>query len=374
MRKIIITIGSLLLIALSIIGGIAIVNSNKNDGPAYNKIISTVYTNTVKNKSIPVVITTSGSLTASNKIELYSEVQGILKTTSKNFKEGTEFSKNEAIISINSDEFYANLKAQKSNLFNVITAIMPDIQLDYPSEYEKWKSYLNNFDINKPTPKLPEINSEKEKFFISGRGIITTYYNVKNLEVKHGKYTLRAPFKGILTEVMVTQGSLVRSGQKLGEFIDPSVYEMEVNINQTYANLLKKGNTVTIYNQNKTNVWEAIVVRVNGKIDQTTQTVKAFLQVKGEQLREGMYLTADLETKSIENAVEVSRQLLVDDTKLFTIKDSTLNLVTIKPVYFNDNTVIVQGLENGIDILSKTLPGAYNGMLVKTINETTNNE
>ncbi|UMB61442.1 efflux RND transporter periplasmic adaptor subunit [Lutibacter sp. A80] len=374
MRKTIITIGSLLLIALSIIGGIAIVNNNKKGNPTFNKIVSTVYTKTITNSAIPVVITTSGSLTASNKIELYSEVQGILKTTSKDFKEGTEFAKNEAIISINSDEFYANLKAQKSNLFNVITAIMPDIQLDYPNEYQKWKSYLNNFDINKPIPKLPETNSEKEKFFISGRGIITTYYNVKNLEVKHGKYTLRAPFKGILTEVMVTQGSLVRSGQKLGEFIDPSVYEMEVNINQTYANLLKKGNTVSIYSQNKDNVWEATVIRVNGKVDQTTQTVKAFLQVKGEQLREGMYLTADLETKSIENAVEVSRQLLVEDTKLFIVKDSTLNLVTINPAYYNDHTVIVQGLENGTNILSKPLPGAYNGMLVKTINETTNNQ
>ena len=373
MRKIIITIGSLLLIAVSIIGGKAIVDNNKKATPTFNKIISTVYTNTIENKSIPVVISTSGSLTAKNKIELFSEVQGILKIASKNFKEGTQYSKNETIIAINSDEFYANLKAQKSNLFNVITAIMPDIQLDYPNEYPKWKSYLSNFDIDKPTPKLPESNSEKEKFFISGRGIITTYYNVKNLEVKLGKYTLKAPFNGILTDVMVTQGSLVRVGQKLGEFIDPSIYEMEVNINETYANLLKKGTNVSIYNLDKTTAWEATVVRVNGKIDQATQTVKAYLQVKGEQLREGMYLTADLETKSIENAIEISRKLLVNDIKLFTVKDSILNLVTINPVYFNDNTVIVQGLENGTNILSKPLPGAYNGMLVKIINETTNN-
>jgi len=373
MRKLIITIASLLLVALAIIGGMAIANSNKKGKPTFNKIVSTVYTNIIENKSIPVVISTSGSLTAKDKIELFSEVQGILKQTSKNFKTGTQFSKDETIISINSDEFYANLKAQKSNLFNAITAIMPDIQLDYPNEYLKWKSYLNNFNINKPTPKLPETTSEKEKFFISGRGIITSYYNVKNLEVKLDKYTLRAPFNGILTEAMVTQGSLVRVGQKLGEFIDPSVYEMEVNINENYANLLKKGTKVSIYNLSKTNNWEATVVRVNGKIDQTTQTVKTYLQVKGDQLREGMYLTAELETKAIDNAVEISRKLLVDDTKLFTVKDSILDLVSVNPVYFNDNTVIIQGLENGTAILSKPLPGAYNGMLVKTINETNNN-
>jgi len=373
MRKIIITIISLLLIALSIIGGMAIANSNKKGKPTFNKIVSTVYTTTIENKSIPVIITASGSLTAKNKIELFSEVQGVLKQTSKNFKAGTQYVKNETIIALNSDEFYANLKAQKSNLFNAITAIMPDIQLDYSKEYLKWKSYLNKFDINNNTPKLPETNSEKEKFFISGRGIITNYYNVKNLEVKLAKYTLKAPFNGILTEAMVTQGSLVRVGQKLGEYIDPSVYEMEVNINETSANLLKKGTKVTIYNLNKTNSWEATVVRVNGKIDQATQTVKTYLQVKGNQLREGMYLTADLESKSIENAIEISRKLLVDDTKLFTVKDSILNLVSINPVYFNDNTVILQGLENGTTILSKPLPGAYNGMLVKTINETNNN-
>jgi multidrug efflux pump subunit AcrA (membrane-fusion protein) len=373
MRKLIITIVSLLLLALAIFGGMAIADNNKKGKPTFNKIVNTVYTTKIENKSIPVVIATSGSLTAKNKIELYSEVQGILKIVSKNFKTGTQYSKNETIIAINSDEFYANLKAQKSNLFNVITAIMPDIQLDYPEEYIKWKTYLNNFDIDKPTPKLPEPSSEKEKFFISGRSIITNYYNVKNLEVKLGKYTLKAPFNGILTEVMVTQGSLVRVGQKLGEFIDPSVYEMEVNINEAYANLLKKGTNVSIYNLDKTNTWEATVVRVNGKVDQTTQTVKAYLQVKGDALREGMYLTADLETKSIENATEISRKLLVNDTELFVVKDSTLNLVTINPVYFNDHTVIVQGLKNGTTILSKPLPGAHNGMLVKTINETNKN-
>ena len=42
---------------------------------------------------------------------------------------------------------------------------MPDIRLDYPEQYEKWEQYLRDFDFDKPTPKLPAINSEKEKFF-----------------------------------------------------------------------------------------------------------------------------------------------------------------------------------------------------------------
>ena len=52
---------------------------------------------------------------------------------------------------------------------------------------------------------------------------------------------ISAPFSGILTEALVTEGTLIRNGQKLGEFIDPSDYEMEVNISKSYANLLKVG-------------------------------------------------------------------------------------------------------------------------------------
>ena len=126
------------------------------------------------------------------------------------------------MLSLNSDEFYASLQSQKSNLYNLITSILPDLRLDYPTEFKKWETYLKGFDMNKTTPKLPDFSSDKEKYFISGRGILTAYYNVKNLEVRLSKHQIRAPFSGILTEALVTPGTLVRVGQKLGEFIDPS--------------------------------------------------------------------------------------------------------------------------------------------------------
>lgn len=369
MRRIIIIIGSILLIVGAVVIGKKISESGKKKITKFEKVVKSVYTETVKNSSIPVTITTSGNLQSKHKIDLYAEVQGVLQFTGKEFKIGTSYSKGQSIISINSDEFYANLQAQKSAFYNTITAIMPDIQLDYPNEYNKWKSYLVSFDMNKTTPVLPTFNSEKEKFFISGRGVLTSYYNVKNLETKLNKYNLRAPFNGVLTETTVTNGSLVRAGQKLGEFIDTSIFELEVNINEAYAYLMKKGNKVTVSSLSESTTWEAVVVRVNAKVNQTTQTVKVFLQVKGEGLKDGMYLNADLQTKKIDNAIEISRRLLVDNSKVYTVKDSILELVDVNPVYFGNETVVVKGLENGTAILAKSLPGAYEGMLVKILND-----
>ncbi|MBT8260815.1 MAG: HlyD family efflux transporter periplasmic adaptor subunit [Bacteroidia bacterium] len=365
MRKIVsIALGVLLLVGALFIAKY-LIDNKKKPKPQFDKIVKTVFVEEVENKDIPIIITTSGNLTAKNKIDLFSEVQGLLKPSSKEFKAGTIYSKGENLISINSDEFYANLTSQKSNFYNSLTSIMPDIRLDYPDEFQKWQTYLNSVDIYKPIPKLPVMNTDKEKFFISGRGINTAYYNVKNLEVRLSKYNLKAPYNGILTEALVTPGSLVRSGQKLGEFIDPSVYEMEVSVNAEFADLLKKGNTVKLHNLEKTKEYVGKVIRINGKVDATSQTIKAYIKVAHKDLREGTYLEADLTARSESNAIEVSRKLLVDNKQMFVVRDSILDLIDVEPVYFSSESAVIKGIKDGTMLLSKPTPGAYDGMQVK---------
>lgn len=369
MRKTISIALAVLLLIGAVLFAIYLIDSKQKPKPKVEKIIKTVFTETVTNKLIPIVITANGNLVAKNKIELFSEVQGILENTSKEFKAGTTYGKGEILIRINSDEFYANLQAQKSTLFNALTAIIPDIRLDFPENYNKWQNYLQNFDLNKTVQKLPETTSEKEKFFISGRGIYTNYYNVKNSEVKLNKYTLRSPFTGILTESLVNPGTLIRPGQKLGEFIDPSVYEMSVSVKSEFRDLLLVGKKVELFNLEKTKTWKGKVIRINGRVDTSTQTIKAIIEVSGGDLKEGQYLEVALSAKSEENAFEVSRNLLVENNKLYVVKDSVLDLVTVNPIFENRQTVVIKGLSDGTKILAKPIPGAHAGMLVKVFTE-----
>jgi len=372
MRKLIsIGLGIVIIIAAFFVVKIMIASNQKKNRKA-PKIVKTVFVETVENKEIPIIISANGNLVAKNKINLFSEVQGVLKPLSKDFKPGIHYKKGEIILKINSEEYYANLQAQKSNLFNSITSIMPDIRLDYPEEYEKWQKYLGSFDFNKTTPTLPETNSEKEKFFISGRNIYTTYYNVKNMEVRLSKYTIRAPYFGILTEALVTPGSLVRQGQKLGEFIDPSVYEMEIAISANYKDLLQKGKTVKLHNLENTKSWTGKVIRVNGKVDLASQTIKVYIEINSSDLNEGMYLEADLVAKSEKNAFEVPRKVLVNNNSVYIVNDTILQLVKVTPVYFKDQSVIIKGLSDGSITLTKMVPGAYDGMVVEIYGKNNN--
>ena len=365
MRKIILSVLGVLLITVAFLFSKSMIDNKTKPKPRFNKTIKTVFVEKVINKEIPIVIKASGNLVAKNKIELFSEVQGVLHTAEKEFKPGVNFLENETLLSINSDEFYASLQSQKSNLINNITAIMPDIRLDFPKEFNKWQTYLNNFDLDKTTPALPEFSSNKEKYFVSGKGITTGYFNVKNLEVKLKKYNIKAPYKGILTETFVTDGTLVRAGQKLGEFIDPSIFEMEVSINAAFADLLKIGNTVSLTNLERTKTYQGKVVRVNGKVDLTSQTIKVFIEVDHKDLKDGMYLEANVVAKSEQNAFEISRKLLINNNSVYSVKDTILTLTNVNPVYFNAETVVVKGIPNNTQVLTQSVPGAFDGMVVK---------
>ncbi len=341
------------------------VDANKKPKRKAKKIVKTVFVDTVHNRQVPIMLKANGTLVAKNKIELFSEVQGVLQPTTKEFKAGVAYKKGEVMLKINSDEEYTRLQAQKSTLYNTITSIIPDVRLDFPEEYPKWRNYLSKFDFDKPTPKLPKANSEKEKFFISSRNIYTTFYNVKNLEVRLQKYTLRAPYNGVLTEALVNTGSLVRQGQKLGEFINPHVFEMEVSINANYIDLLKTGASVTLRNLDNSLQWQGTIIRINGKVDQASQTVKTYIRVAGEGLKEGMYLEAHIKAKNEHEAFVIPRTLLVNNQKVYAVQDSALALLTVNPVYFKDKSVIVKGLPEGTIVLKRPIPGAYQGMKVK---------
>ncbi|TFG74773.1 MAG: HlyD family efflux transporter periplasmic adaptor subunit [Flavobacteriales bacterium] len=369
MRKIILSVLGVLLIIAAVFMAKYIVNSKTAYKPKAEKVVKTVFTEVVENGTVPIVVQANGNLMAKSRVELYAEVQGVFRGGSKLFKTGQQYNAGETIIRIDAAEYAASVQSFKSNLYNLLTSIMPDMRLDYPDIFPKWEAYLNGFDMDATTPALPEMTSEKEKFFISGRGIITSYYNVKNLEQRLSKYRITAPFKGILTEALVTEGTLIRSGQKLGEFINTDVYELEVAIGKTYSDLLEIGEGVLLSNLDGTHTYKGKVARINGNVDQATQTIKAYIEVNDDRLREGMYLEAKLDAREEADAIEIDRSLLLENDKIFVVRDTILDLIDVKPVFFTNKTVVLKDVPNGTVIMAKPLIGAYTGMAVKVFKE-----
>lgn len=369
MRKIILYILGAVLLAAAYFGAQYIIANSKKPKPKAEEVIKTVFVQDVKNTTVPIVITATGNLIAKNRLELYSEVQGVFQSSSRDFKAGQPYKKGETLIRMDASEYYASVQAARSEFYNLVTSLMPDLRLDFPDSFKKWEQYLSTIDIDKSLPPLPKITNEKLNYFITGRGVNSSFYNIKNLEQRLGKFSVRAPFIGIVTEALVTRGTLIRPGQKLGEFIDTSEFEVQLSIGKEFSDLLEIGEQVSFSSINNTREFIGTVTRINGKIDQATQTISVFVAVSADGLKEGMYVEAYVNARDEIDAIEIPRKLLVNEREVYIVRDSILDLIPVNPVYFSAKNVVIKGVPDGTKMLSKSIPGAYAGMKVKYLEE-----
>lgn len=366
-RKVISFLGGLTILLLTYFISDLIIN---NETESYNNntnIIHSVRIAEVLNDSNPISVKVNGSLTSKFKIDLFSEVQGTIQKTKKEFKSGQNYKKGEVLIKIDSREFSANVKQTRSQLQNLIASVLPDIKLDYPENYKNWENYFKNLDINNNTKKMPEPSSEKEKFYIVGKGLLAQYFRVKNLEERLSKYTLTVPFDGALIESYTNEGMLVMPGQKLGTYINTNIFELEVSVPSKYGDKLEIGKTVT-FNSTYNTTHQGKIIRINNSIDDSSQSIRVFIEFKSNNLKDGMYSEVNIPLGNIDQSFSLSRSLLINDSFVYYVKENmTIGIMNVQPMFYDDEYVVVKGLKDGLKILKTYIPGVYDGMKVKII-------
>ena len=336
------------------------------EAPKKAALIQSVESFSIKKGEVVSSLEIQGRLKAFNKIDLFSEVSGTLESTTKPFKVGSYFEKGSILLRIDDDEARLNLLAQKSSLENLITEMMPDLKIDYPQSFQQWKNYLDQFDVNQSIKEFPPPINDAEKFLISSQNLHNQYYNIRSAETRLNKYAITAPFSGVLTQTSINAGSLIRAGQKLGELMNTYSYELEATVSMQDLKSIKIGNTVKLHSDNLEGQWTGKVKRISDQIDPSTQSVIVFISVSGKNLREGMYLRGDITAGNISNAIEIPRNLLVDQKAVYTIQgDSLLVLQNIDLIRINGTKAIIQGVEDNAFLLKEILPGMYDGMKVE---------
>lgn len=321
----------------------------------------------VKNKDVSSKLDVQGSLEAFNKVGIFAEVTGTLSNTNRTVKVGNYFKKGAVLLDIDKEEANLNILSQKSNVLNAITTLMPDLKIDYPESFQQWKTYLDNFDVNQPIKAFPKALNDQEKYFIASKNLLSQYYTIKSAENRLQKYTVYAPFSGVITQSMIQPGTLVRAGQQMAELMSTGAYEMKATLNLEDLKFIKTGSKVSLYSDAVDGTWTGTVKRISDQIDPNTQSVIAYIGVSGKGLREGMYLRGDLNSRTIEAAFQLPIELLVNQTQVYAIEDGQLTLKKVEIIDKNAAYAVVKGLIDEQLILKEKIIGAYEGLKVKPI-------
>jgi membrane fusion protein, multidrug efflux system len=327
-----------------------------------------VKTKIAKNGDRSLQIDLSGKLVANNRIDMFSEVSGVLR--SNNFREGTAYRKGQILAQIDGTELRATIKSQKSTLLNNIAQILPDMAIDFPLEVRKWREFHKAVDFDKPLPLLPEFEDEKFKMFVSSKNVFSSYFSIKAQEIRLSKHTMAAPFSGVLSATDIDPGTLVRAGQKMGTFIQPNQFELEASISLDDLKFIKVGSSVKLQSSELGKSWQGKLLRINEQLDPSTQSVKVYIGVNDVDLKEGQYLTAQVQGSELNDVVEVARNLLLGDDEIYFIEnDSVLSRKAIDVVYKGKEWMYIKGIPDGAQLLNQAVTSAHDGMIVSIMSK-----
>ena len=327
-----------------------------------------VDTRKIQNDQVKTYVNITGRLQPEDKIDIYSEVSGVLQGTGKPFKVGVFYRKGQVLLRINDDEARQNLLAQKNNFINALAQVVPDLKIDYPDIYELWRNYLLEVEADEPLPPLPPVETEQQKLFLTGRNVYTQYHNIQQLENRLDKYVIRAPFSGVITEVNINEGTLVRNMQKLGEFMSTVYFELEAAVSISEIPYVNVGDTVdlktTIGNRN----YNGAITRINEKVDRQTQTIKVFIRVRGDELKAGMYMSGRILAEIYDEAIEIPRESLIEPDRVFIVEDSTAKLQQVDVLKLSEEKAVVKGIPDGAMVITEERNASFEGTKV-TSNE-----
>jgi len=358
-------IGGAIIIALALAAKSYLADSAKEKAPiSRNQIILISYQD-LSAGEVPIQIPIDGPVQAINKIEIYSEVSGIVSTASQKFEAGQSYAKGEALLVLDNSEALSAYRSSRVNFLSLLAQVLPDLKIDYPDAYAAYYQYLQKLNAGEGLPGPPQELNDKLKLFLSGRGFYSAFQSAEAARVRLEKFIIRAPFTGTLTQTAVEAGQLVRAGQPLGEYIGEGAFEMLCSVSPQFARMIKVGDSVNLMSSEGARSYQGVVARINEKLDPSTQSLGLFVRLSADDLKDGEYLRGYLQGQALANAMLVERKLLMDENRMFTIADSTLEVLQLEILHSDPEHIIFKAPANNLRVPAQKIPGAYPGMKVR---------
>lgn len=296
--------------------------------------------------SVPI----SGRIRAKNRVELFPEVQGRITAGNKPFREGTSYQEGETILKLDDSEARLQVQSSRSKFTTLVSALMADIKLDHPETFPRYEDWFQTLSADKPVSPVPDFEEDARRF-LESKGVYELYYSIKSAENRLEKFTVRAPFSGIVSAAKAEPGQVVGPQFHLGTLVDPSLFILNASIDPDDTKWVLPGQSLEVANMDQNRIYSASVVRVNPSLDPASQQVYVYLEVSGKDLREGMYLESEIKSESNRELSRIPKSALLRTGDVLAKRDGNLAEVPVDIVDLERAYLWVRGLQNGDEIV-----------------------
>jgi multidrug efflux pump subunit AcrA (membrane-fusion protein) len=343
--------------------------SRITDSISHEKTLKIVSVQIANNSNQNSEIKSSGRVVSLNNITISSETSGKLEGNFS-IKKGVEFRKGSILFKVKNTDIDLLVKAKKSKFMNLLSSNLSEIKLDFTDEYKKWDDFFNSLSLEKTIGNLPETNSSKEKNFIISRGIMSEYLSVKSDEEKLRKYTVRAPFDGVISKSYTDIGANVNMGSPVIDVIRDGKKEVELTINTSENEFIKIGSEVLL--TDGTNTFVGKITRKGNFVNEKTQNISVFTEISSdtEMIYSGMYLEGTISSNITNNVCKIPRRSIFSENNIYVVNsENKLEIMSVEIISYQGSNVLVSGINNNTMVVNEPLIDVTEGIIVKPISK-----
>jgi len=343
--------------------------SRITDSISHEKTLKIVSVQIANNSNQNSEIKSSGRVVSLNNITISSETSGKLEGNFS-IKKGVKFRKGSILFKVKNTDIDLLVKAKKSKFMNLLSSNLAEIKLDFTDEYKKWDDFFNSLSLEKTIGNLPETNSSKEKNFIISRGIMSEYLSVKSDEEKLRKYTVRAPFDGVISKSYTDIGANVNMGSPVIDVIRDGKKEVELTINTSENEFIKIGSEVLL--TDGTNTFVGKITRKGNFVNEKTQNISVFTEISSdtEMIYSGMYLEGTISSNITNNVCKIPRRSIFSENNIYVVNsENKLEIMSVEIISYQGSNVLVSGINNNTMVVNEPLIDVTEGIIVKPISK-----
>ncbi|MBC7722427.1 MAG: efflux RND transporter periplasmic adaptor subunit [Pedobacter sp.] len=268
----------------------------------------------------------NGTVVSNEYVELHPEVSGRLIFL--NVPEGSHIEKGTIVARIND----ADLQAQLSK-----TKVLLDLAQKTEERYRKLLtiSGINQADYD---ATLNQVNGYKADLVYTQALI--------------DKTVIKAPFSGSVGLRQVSPGAYLTSASVISTIQQVDKLKVDLTVPETYASLLKKGNTVDVIldNGSQTKI-KATIIAVEPQANLATRNLKVRAVLPNGKANPGGFVKAYLNAGDNKSAILIPTNCLIPDDKnnqAIIVKNGKANFVNVKTGVRQVNFVeITKGISVG---------------------------
>jgi RND family efflux transporter MFP subunit len=333
----------------------------------------------VETGSRNVMITSEGTVRASQEISLVPEVAGKVLSVSPSLASGGRFRKGETLLSIDPVDYRLALTLAEAKVRDA-ESILQLTQEEAQVALEEWRMFPADGSESSDSP--PPLVVKEPQLAAAKAGLEAARADLEKARLNLDRTEVKAPFDGRVMEENVDVGQYVVPGQALASLYSTQTAEIALPLEVddlfwfhvpgfTPGDNPGSPATVRATVAGRDLSWQGEVVRSDGRLDERTRMIKVVVAVdepyaKKPPLIVGLFVTVEIEGSTLPDSAAVPRSALRQDDVVWVVDDEDRlafrKVDVARPQ--GDEVLIKAGLRQGDRVVVSPLKAATDGMSV----------